>query len=79
MIEAYVKPAVKIEAGAKSALDPHQLITLKPYVADEIPNAQLFVKNVVTIEPERTFWDKVMIWIYKAHDLGPSRSHLVQK
>ena len=27
----YIRSAVKIEAGAKSALDPHVLTTVKPY------------------------------------------------
>ena len=57
----YIKPTVKIEAGAKSALDPHTIITLQPYAADDIPDISLLVENVVTINAERTFWDKVMI------------------
>jgi predicted nucleotidyltransferase component of viral defense system len=73
----YVKPTVKIEAGAKSALDPHQLITLKPYVADDLPSTELFVKNIVTIEPERTFWDKVMILhgLRRWHDIRGQLRH----
>lgn len=57
----YIKPTVKIEAGAKSALDPHQSVTIKPYVADDLVGTELWVKNIVTIEAERTFWDKVII------------------
>lgn len=30
---SYVRPAVKIESGAKSALDPNQPVTIHPYVA----------------------------------------------
>ena len=37
----YVKPTVKIEGGAKSALDPHRSATVQPYIADEIPNSNL--------------------------------------
>lgn len=57
----YVKPTVKIEAGAKSALDPHRLVVISPYIADDMPAANLVVPNVVTIDAERTFWDKVVI------------------
>lgn len=57
----YVKPAVKIEAGAKSALDPHRTSTIRPYVSEDLPMSNLIVNDVVTIEAERTFWDKVMI------------------
>ncbi|HHT9916307.1 TPA: nucleotidyl transferase AbiEii/AbiGii toxin family protein [Legionella pneumophila] len=59
-LDDYVKPSVKIEAGAKSALDPHCLVACQPYIAAEVPQ-NLFVQNVVTIEPARTFWDKVII------------------
>lgn len=59
--DEYVKPTVKIEAGAKSALDPHRLTSIQPYVADDIPSLNLQVQNVVTIDAERTFWDKIVI------------------
>ncbi len=58
---AYVRPVVRIESGAKSALDPNRPATLRPYVADELPNLDLAVPAVTTIEPARTFWDKVVI------------------
>ncbi|MEI6715929.1 MAG: nucleotidyl transferase AbiEii/AbiGii toxin family protein [Verrucomicrobiota bacterium] len=60
-VDGYVKPAVKIEAGAKSALDPHRVVIIRPYVDTDISSANLMVSNVVTINAERTFWDKVMI------------------
>ena len=57
----YVRPAVKIESGAKSAVDPNVLATLTPYVADDVPNLDLRVANITTVLAERTFWDKVII------------------
>lgn len=57
----YNPPTVKIEAGAKSALDPHRATTVTPYLAEDVPNLMLNVTNVVTINAERTFWDKVVI------------------
>jgi hypothetical protein len=57
----YNPPTVKIEAGAKSALDPHRATTVTPYLAEDVPNLMLNVTNVVTIDAERTFWDKVVI------------------
>lgn len=57
----YIKPMVKIEAGAKSAFDPHQLAKIQPYIATDLPTFNLITSNVVTINPERTFWDKVII------------------
>jgi len=58
--DSYIRSAVKIEAGAKSALDPHRPVTVKPYV-DDLLDDDLSVPNVVTVEPERTFWDKMII------------------
>lgn len=57
----YIRRAVKIECGAKSALDPHSSVTVKPYVSDDLPNALLEIGNVTTVEPGFTFWDKVTI------------------
>lgn len=57
----YIRSAVKIEAGAKSALDPHVAATVTPYVTQDLPDLDLTVTNVITVKPERTFWDKVMI------------------
>ena len=57
----YIRSAVKIEAGAKSALDPHVAVPVRPYVADDLPSLDLTVNNVITVKPERTLWDKIMI------------------
>lgn len=57
----YVRAAVKIESGAKSALDPNSEVSIKPYVDDDLPALDLTVPNVRTVEPQRTFWDKVVI------------------
>lgn len=59
--ESYIQSIVKIEAGAKSALDPHRFTTIKPYIDQDVSNMDLTVSNIVTIDAERTFWDKVMI------------------
>lgn len=53
--------AVKIEAGEKSALDPHTIASVTPYIAADLPDLDLRVGNVVTVEAERTFWDKIII------------------
>ncbi len=57
----YVQAAIKIESGAKSALDPNQPRTITPYVADDLPSLVLDVPDVTTINAERTFWDKIVI------------------
>jgi hypothetical protein len=57
----YVRSAVKIESGARSALDPHTSALVKPYVDDDLPELDLTAKNATTIRPQRTFWNKVVI------------------
>jgi hypothetical protein len=57
----YIRRAIKIESGAKSAIDPHGRITVKPYIDDELPDLDLSVTNVTTVDPRRTFWDKIVI------------------
>jgi hypothetical protein len=58
---SYVQPSVRIESGAKSALDPNVSAEVEPYVAGELADTALRVTNITTIEPRRTFWDKVVI------------------
>lgn len=57
----YIRSAVKIESGAKSALDPHTSATVIPYIAEDMPDLDFRVSNIVTVKPERTFWDKIVI------------------
>lgn len=59
--DGYIRPAVKIESGAKSALDPHHVTTVKPYVGDETPGLDLSVGNITVVDAGRSFWDKVVI------------------
>jgi hypothetical protein len=58
---AYVRPAVRIESGAKSALDPNRRVDFRPYVSEEVAALDLAISDVTAIEPARTFWDKVVI------------------
>jgi hypothetical protein len=59
--DAYIRPAIKIESGAKSALDPNHPVTVRPYVDEDLPSLDLSVAAVTAVDPERTFWDKVVI------------------
>ena len=61
LADDYIRSAVKIEGGAKSALDPNMTTTVTPYTAGDLPNADLAVGNITTVEAQRTFWDKVVI------------------
>jgi len=58
---AYVRPVIRIESGAKSALDPNRPVTIRPYISEEAAGLDLAVGDVTTIEATRTLWDKVVI------------------
>lgn len=57
----YIQSAVKIEGGAKSALDPHTTTRVKPYAGDDFPGGDLTIDSITAVNPTRTFWDKVVI------------------
>jgi hypothetical protein len=57
----YIRRAIKIESGAKSALDPHSPLIVKPYVGNDLPDLDLSVPNVTTVDASRTLLDKVVI------------------
>jgi nucleotidyltransferase AbiEii toxin of type IV toxin-antitoxin system len=59
--DGYIRPIVRIESGAKSALDPNAPRVLRPYVEADLPDTDFAIPNVVTVDPRRTFWDKVVI------------------
>jgi Nucleotidyl transferase AbiEii toxin, Type IV TA system len=58
---AYVQPKVKLEGGGRSAVDPHESHSIKPLIADTLVDWDFSVPNVITIDAQRTFWDKVFI------------------
>lgn len=59
--DRYIDKIVKIESGAKSALDPNAIRPIVPYASDDLPELDLTVPNVTVVDAERTFWDKVVI------------------
>lgn len=57
----YVVPRVKIESGARSALEPTLNCTIAPFIAVELPDWSLDVGDIRVIAPERTLWEKLLI------------------
>ncbi len=58
---AYVQPRVKVEAGARSALEPASSVSIAPYITNDLPDWQFAVTGIMTLAPERTFWEKLLI------------------
>ena len=60
--DAYVPAAVRIEGGARPDPEPAEPREITPYIASDLPEGtDLTVRNVITVKPERTFWEKVLI------------------
>ena len=59
--DSYVRPRVKIEGGARSALEPHSLQSVSPYIQSQLESIDLSVSGITTIAAERTFLDKLLI------------------
>lgn len=58
---SYVVPRVKIESGARSALDPNSKREIRPYIADELTDWKFVVGGITTIDPARTYWEKLLM------------------
>jgi hypothetical protein len=72
--DSYIKPMVKIEGGARSALIPCQDLTITPYMAEDWGEDDWQIEGISTINPQRTFLEKVMAmhdWIVKC-SLNPA-------
>jgi hypothetical protein len=60
--DEYVLPTIRLEIGALAAWTPVAVTTIKPYAAQQYP--ALFEQpttDILTVLPERTFWEKATI------------------
>lgn len=58
----YIKPRIKLEFGARGEPDPHEPRAIRPYLAEEFPDALPDAETRVdTLSVERTFWEKATI------------------
>ena len=60
--DAYLRPYVKIECGARGALEPIQIRAIAPYVQSLLEmRLDLTTPKVTLIAARRTFWEKALI------------------
>ena len=60
--DPYLRPFVKIECGARGALEPIQIRTIAPYVQSLLEmRVDLTTPKVTLIAARRTFWEKALI------------------
>ena len=70
---AYLRPAVKIEFGARADHEPSERRSVRPYLADALPDALGTPgTEVKVISAVRTFWEKATILHQMAH-LAPEK------
>lgn len=64
----YLRQQVKIECGARGAVEPWQTRPITPYIQSQLPADKwsFTTKNVTLIRPERTCWEKLCI-LHMAH------------
>lgn len=71
---AYLRPAVKIEFGARADHEPSERKTVHPYLAEALPDALDEPEAAVkVISAVRTFWEKATILHQMAH-LAPGKT-----
>ncbi len=59
--DEYVTSRVKVEGGARSALDPNDIYSTVPYIQDDLEDQNFEVTNLRTIAAERTLLEKALI------------------
>lgn len=58
----YIKPRIKLEFGARGDPDPYEQRDIRPYLAEEFPDALPDANTLVeTLSVTRTFWEKATI------------------
>lgn len=60
--EGAILPTIRLEIGALAAWTPTQDATVTPFAAEQFPHVfQQTSTNILTVSPERTFWEKATI------------------
>jgi hypothetical protein len=69
----YIKPRIKLEFGARGDPEPFQARVIRPYLADEFPDAFSDpIASIETLAAERTYWEKATI-LHALHHNGKLR------
>ena len=68
----YVKSAILLEIGPKAAWNPHRVVQISPYIAEEYPRLFQSPSFPVTVTTaERAFWEKLTILHAQAQRPSP--------
>lgn len=59
--DEYLKSQVLIELGGRNVIDPNEIHTITPYVAQITQSVSYPTCDIVVLSPERTFWEKATL------------------
>jgi hypothetical protein len=59
--DEYIRPQVLIELGGRNVIDPNEIHTVSPYIAELTEGPVYPSGEVVVLSPERTFWEKATL------------------
>lgn len=58
----YIIPIVRLEIGPLAEWTPSHIVNIEPFVVEKFPNFFKFSStNILTVDVERTFWEKITI------------------
>jgi len=59
--DEYLKSQVLIELGGRNVIDPNEVHTISPYVAEITTGVSYPTCDVTVLSPQRTFWEKATL------------------
>ncbi|MBS9783649.1 MAG: nucleotidyl transferase AbiEii/AbiGii toxin family protein [Pasteurella sp.] len=65
--EPYIKEAVLIELGGRNKINPNDIYTVKPYIAEHNELISFPESEIVVLSPKRTFWEKATLIHVECH------------
>lgn len=57
----YIQDTVLLEFGGRNVTEPNEPYTIKPFLADEVPELEYPSARVMVLAPQRTFWEKATL------------------
>ena len=57
----YIRDSVLLEFGGRNVTEPNGPHTIRPFLADAVPELEYPVAEVTVLDPERTFWEKATL------------------
>ena len=69
----YLTPYIKLETGHLASWIPNDIYSVKPYIADILPELKIKSFKLPAIKIERTFWEKITI-LHSLHHIPKGKN-----